>query len=112
MILQLTLEGGLYGRLELSALDTGSLDAGLDPDLAAAVQPDALQAAEKDGKGSPSAEQTEHETYFLNVTDIRHGGGRVTYRLSREAVDMRPNLRRLLDFLWDRTRPETASAAS
>lgn len=121
MRVQLTLEGGLYGRLELEPLD---LDLS-DPDLieadesatiAGVLEPgfleNAVAHADEEARDNVPG-HTDAETFLLSVTSNRaEDGDEATYRLNRAAIDSRPELKTLIDFLWRRTKPVTASEAS
>lgn len=109
MKIYLSLEGGIYGILDLEPVDIFDEKLAFPEPLRQLVQSSALEAhKEAPGEratpdGSLRGQRTESEVYRLKI--VHPDGKEANYAFSKSVTEQEADLKQLVDFIWSVAKP-------
>lgn len=111
MRIQMSLSGGVYGKLRLQSIDTSDDNMAFPQDLLGGIESNELRAY-KVAKGKRPAlpltrtdnYQTEEETYHLIL--YHDDDTTSSYDIPKSELQTNVELKQLIDFVWSVAKPE------
>ncbi len=112
MKIKMTAQGGIYGKLELAAIDTNNQSVDFPDDLLDLLNSEAMSTFEESPAQSGleaidvSEAATESEVFCLTVADQE--GNIRKFNLSQNVLQGNPNIDRLVKLIWAYAKPVVA----